>query len=992
MRLFGYYAWHSFANQIKKLFKTWVLIFLLVCVVIGALIGVGVATLEVAAEADEEVIVETVPEEEEDPITLEESLGITPLELTELIVGGIILAVFVFNALNADKNGSKIFLPADVNLLFASPMKPQSVLLFRLTTQLGAILLSSIYLLFQLPNLVLNLGLTVWAGLASIATWCLTILVGKLLQVLLYTVFSTHAKLKSYLRRGIYALLLILGAGFVAYWRACGENRLMVAANQFFNSPASCYVPFWGWLKGFCMFAMEGKLGPMLLCLAALAAGCTALAYVIWHVKADFYEDAMAKSEETAELLARAQSEKGTIALVKRKKDRSDRLRRDGMRHGKGANVFFFKAMYNRFRFAHFGVFTKTSETYLVAGLGVAALCRFLLDTEGLIPVVFTLAAFCFFRALGNPMSQDTEMDHFLLIPESTWSKLFWSLMGGTANCLLDLLPAIIAASLLLGENLLTALAWLPFIVSVDFFATTVNTFINLSVPASTGKTIKQLIQIMFIYFGLLPDVAIMAVGIVFDFMIPAAFICSGVNICLGLVFFFLCPLFLEPGNGKKYVPDTGFAGDLGAAKKQFSRLGMGAFVILAVGAVAQILAANLAVEFLPGLAQHPWGIWVLTFAPMYLIAVPLGLLILKKAPATTLEKRSIKPGQMAVCAIICIFLMYTGNLLATLISTLLQLIPGVSAGNPLLTYANDESVLAKVLVMVILAPVIEEFIFRKLLIDRMHIYGEKLAVFTSALMFGLFHGNLTQLIYAFALGLVFGYVYLKSGKLRYSIGLHMLINFLGSVAGPGLVAKVSTLAEPEALDTAAMVWMVVFVVYLLAIIGLSIAGLLLLCVNQRKVTYNRAELELPKGSRFRTVYLNAGMLLLVLSCLALVLLNILYMKPKTRRRNLLVFCVQRSMLRYRSTTSFKKISAAAAMHATASTIQIAFRFSRPAAKCSLSAFSKKIRLSSSCFSLICCLAFSVRRSFSAFSRQIRICSSASFQPGMVWNCSMASS
>ena len=43
------------------------------------------------------------------------------------------LAVFVFFALSADRNGSKIFLPADVNLLFASPMKPQSVLMFRLT-------------------------------------------------------------------------------------------------------------------------------------------------------------------------------------------------------------------------------------------------------------------------------------------------------------------------------------------------------------------------------------------------------------------------------------------------------------------------------------------------------------------------------------------------------------------------------------------------------------------------------------------------------------------------------------------------------------------------------------------------------------------------------------------------------------------------------------------------------------------------------------------
>ena len=151
MRLFGYYAWHSFVNQLRKLFKTWVLIFLVICMAVGALIGVGAAMLDDASGEDEEIVESEIIEEE--PGTMEK-LGIEPEEFVELIVGGIILVVFVFQAISADKNGSKIFLPADVNLLFSSPMKPQSVLLFRLMTQLGTSILASVYLLFQLPNLV----------------------------------------------------------------------------------------------------------------------------------------------------------------------------------------------------------------------------------------------------------------------------------------------------------------------------------------------------------------------------------------------------------------------------------------------------------------------------------------------------------------------------------------------------------------------------------------------------------------------------------------------------------------------------------------------------------------------------------------------------------------------------------------------------------------------------------------------------------------------
>ena len=876
MRLFGYYAWHSFINQLRKLFKTWVLIFLVVCMAIGALIGVGAAMLDDAAGGDEEIVESEIIEEE--PGTIEK-LGIEPEEIVELVVGGIILVVFVFQAISADKNGSKIFLPADVNLLFSSPMKPQSVLLFRLMTQLGTSILASVYLLFQLPNLVLNLGLSIWVALAMIATWCLTIVIGKLLQILLYIVCSTNVKLKSHLRNGIYVFLLVIAGAYLLYWKTSGEHY-MVAATGFFNGSVSRFIPLWGWLKGFCMFAIEGNIVGLLVSFAAIVVGGSLLTYIIWHIKADFYEDAMAKSEETAELLAAAQSAKGGVTVIRRKKDRSDKLHRDGMRHGSGANVFFHKAMYNRFRFAHLGIFTKTSETYLVAAIGTAVLCRFVIQTNGLIPIILTLGALTFFRAMGNPLEQDTQMDHFLLIPESTWHKLFWSLLGGTANCFLDLLPAVIVSALLLGENVLLALAWLPLIVSVDFFATTVGAFIGFSVPVSAGKMVKQLVQIMFIYFGLLPDVAIMAVGLTFDQPVLAAIGCTVINVLLGLVFFFLSPLFLEPKDGKKYAPEKPFTGDLKKAKNHFSKLGIGTFAILGIGTVTQLLLIYVINSTLPQVMEHSWGMWLLTFAPLYLIAVPIGLLLLRKVPAKPLEKHDLKPSRYIVTVIICIFMMYAGNILGTIITALLQLLPGVSAGNPILGYATDNALLPKVLFMVILAPVIEEYIFRKQLIDRMHIYGEKLAVVTSALMFGLFHGNLSQFFYAFALGLVFGYVYLKTGKLRYSIGLHMLINLLGSVVGPFFLEKVAVVDTMENMDLAAlepvMPWLIAFGAYVLVLIGLAIAGLVLLCLNKRKVSFAPAEMELPKGTRIKTAYVNAGMILLTIGCMALIVASVI--------------------------------------------------------------------------------------------------------------------
>ena len=550
MKLFFYYAFCSVKNQLRKLFKTWVAVFFAVCLLFGVLIGLGAAALdelaseEMPPEEEEEVLPDEdlYPEEE----MTEEDIA-QMMQVIELIAGGVILLVFVLNSLSADKNGCAVFLQADVNLLFASPMKPQSVLLFRLMTQIGTSLVLSIYLLFQVPNLVINLGIPLLGAIAVIFTWGLVLILSKLLQVLLYTVSSTHPSTKKYIRPAIFALVGIIGVAFLLYWKDSGTDPL-TAAVQFFNAPITRWIPVWGWLKGFCMFAVEGNILYLIISLILLIATTVALVWVIWTIRVDFYEDAMAKSEETAELQRAAES--GNAVAVRQKKDRSEKLRRDGLKHGWGASVYFFKTMYNRFRFAPLGIFTKTTVTYLIAGVGTAFVLRFMMNVQSFIPVALVLAGLAFFRSLGNPLSQDTGMDSFIMIPESPWAKMFYSLLGGSVSCLLDLLPAMLVATVLMQANPLETLAWTLFIVTLDFYSTAVATFIDLSIPTATAKQIRSVIQIMFIYFGLLPDIVILIVGGIFSALPIAAAVAAVANMCIGAVFFALSPLFLT--NGRK--------------------------------------------------------------------------------------------------------------------------------------------------------------------------------------------------------------------------------------------------------------------------------------------------------------------------------------------------------------------------------------------------------------------------------------------------------
>lgn len=856
MRLFGYYALHAFGNQLRKLFKTWVLVFILVCSLLGGLLGYGAAKLEdLAADPEEEIV------ESEEESTWE--MSISGAELTELIAGGVLLGLFFYEAISADTGGGKIFLPADVNLLFASPMKPQSVLMFRLAAQMGRAIALTVYLMFQLPNLVLNVGLS-WVGAgALLAAWFAAVLLGRFLQVLLYTFCSTHTGFKDYLRRGIYALGLLIGLGFLL--QARGTQDWLRAANAYFNGSFSRFIPFWGWLKAVPGYAMEGNFLGMTLSLVLTALGGAAMVWFIWHMEADFYEDAMAKSEETAALMEKARSEKssGVAATRQRRKDRKETLLRDGLNRGWGASVFFHKTLYNRFRFGHLHFFTKTMETYLTVALGGAAVLRFGLDSTSPLSIVLGLGVFVFFRAMGNPLEEDTAMDFFRLIPEPAWKKMLYSAFGGLCNTLLDLLLPMLGAAVVLGVNPLKLLAWLPVILSVDFYASSVAAFIDLSVPASIGKTIKQLIQIMFIYFGLLPDIAILAVSIVLEKTMLGAVGTTAVNFFLGVLFFGLASSFLEPRGREVHAAAVV---DLKAAKKDFSRIGFAMFVMVLLTAGLQLGIAGALTVYFPEFYYSRWGLWLLTFAPQYLAAMPAAWLILRRIPARKPEVQAFGGKRTVIAVFACVFLMYGGNLLGALVTTLLGLLRGAEVANPVLEYAQNSW--ETLLFVVILAPILEECLFRKLLIDRMAPYGGKIAVVMSALLFGLYHGNLSQFFYAFGLGVAFGYIYIHTGRLRNSIFAHMCINFQGMIFGPWLL---SHLPEGDEFTP----WVAAFGAYTLVLICSALVGLVLLLMNRRNFRFPQGEKELPRKGSLSVIAANPGMLLGILACLSLFALSL---------------------------------------------------------------------------------------------------------------------
>ena len=322
--------------------------------------------------------------------------------------------------------------------------------------------------------------------------------------------------------------------------------------------------------------------------------------------------------------------------------------------------------------------------------------------------------------------------------------------------------------------------------------------------------------------------------------------------------------------------------------KKSFSRMGLALFVTLVVTTLLQGVCSGvvnvLAMQGNDLYETYPWLIWAVSFLPLYVVGVPVGLAMMRRLPAEEAqETERMGVGRLLKYVVMSIGVMYVGNLIGNAFSALFS---GGSAENPLLNYVYDNSPL-KVIVIVILAPLVEEYIFRRQIIDRLGKYGEGVAIVFSGVTFGLFHGNLFQFFYACGLGMLFAYVYVRTRRLRYTVILHAVINFMGSVLGPWVLSQVDTdvlssldPASIAAMDEATLMaiapGILVYGLYALLMIGLAIAGVVLLIVNRKKVELRPAAEELPRGTAFRTAYLNVGVILLTLLCVALTVLVLL--------------------------------------------------------------------------------------------------------------------
>lgn len=308
---------------------------------------------------------------------------------------------------------------------------------------------------------------------------------------------------------------------------------------------------------------------------------------------------------------------------------------------------------------------------------------------------------------------------------------------------------------------------------------------------------------------------------------------------------------------------------------KQTSMVWLGASVIWIAAFLTQIVVGRVVKTVAPDLAGNSVFLILFSTLPIYVVGIPLSLVFFRRAEAAPpTEKRSLPPLIFFAVVAVCFALSIVGSVIGQGVNHVISSITGEPTVDPVEEITAGVPFFVNYLVVAVAAPIMEELVYRKLVIDRLRRYGEIPAVLFSGLLFGATHGNFTQFFYAFFLGVVFGAVYCATGKLRYTIALHMIINGFATVSTLFALTPAdleNLTAETLFSSLPAIIWRLVqLAIYLASIVATPFAFAWII----PRLRPASASVDLPRDQSLRVALLNPALWLLVVLLAAMFILS----------------------------------------------------------------------------------------------------------------------
>ena len=173
---------------------------------------------------------------------------------------------------------------------------------------------------------------------------------------------------------------------------------------------------------------------------------------------------------------------------------------------------------------------------------------------------------------------------------------------------------------------------------------------------------------------------------------------------------------------------------------------------------------------------------------------------------------------------------------------------------------------------LVVIAPVFEEFIFRGVLMDALKPYGNGFAIFVTGILFGLYHGNFSQLFYTAVIGIALGYIGNVTNSVFATTIIHAMFNSISGIllllmTTPSVQDYVMS-GSTEAIPDGDMIVIVFFGLFMVSAMVLILAGIVCAVMKIKQIRKYKVPAiwnEISNGKKVKMLLLTVPSVIAIL-------------------------------------------------------------------------------------------------------------------------------
>ncbi len=377
------------------------------------------------------------------------------------ILNGAYLAILLFISvpimLKGISTGTSFFGMSDVNNIFTAPISKKKILVYGVGRQLLSMLLLVVTFASYTGMVIRSFDIGVNNALLLVGGIMLMLLLVQIITMFIFCLSSGHSLRSSIIKYIIYLIPIYPLAVVITYLFSNG-----ITVEHFYEAislPILEYTPVAGWVHAIVFGILDQNTTQITVYSLILLMSVIVSLMVFAKIRLDYYEDVLGRAESWYEWRDNMRSGRMNDSMTMG--DSKIKLRKQGIKHGKGASTIFFKHMVegsrrSRFMFFNINTVVLLAITLLI-GIGMKMAAGFLPTTVIYIAAVVICAYVQFFFSAVGDWVKELSKPYIFLIPDSAVKKL---IMAGATSIIkpyVDGLVAFAAMFVVVGGNLLDA-------------------------------------------------------------------------------------------------------------------------------------------------------------------------------------------------------------------------------------------------------------------------------------------------------------------------------------------------------------------------------------------------------------------------------------------------------------------------------------------------------------------------------------------------------